>query len=79
MVILPVCIWSGSCVAWITFRAAIYELVEDEDVNSAWDFSDEPGHPVELLQRQILPQRSGYLVSLSESFFARRFWHCFQP
>lgn len=71
MVIQPVCIWSGSDLAWITVGAAIYELVEDEDVNSARDCADEPGHPVELLQREILPQCSGCVVCFWNPLFAR--------
>lgn len=64
MVVQPVCVWSGSYLAWIPFRASIHELFEDEDVYSTRDFSDEPGHFAELLQRAILSQRSGRLVSV---------------
>ena len=52
-----------SDLARITFGAAVHELVEDEDVDSAGNFADEPGHPVELLQREILSERPGRVVS----------------
>lgn len=56
-------IWCGSRVARIVLRAAVHELVEDEDVDSARDLVDEPGHRVELLQREILSERAGCVVS----------------
>jgi hypothetical protein len=63
-------VWSGSCVARIAFGAAVHELVEDEDVDSAGDIPDESGHPVELFQCQILPQRAGCVVSAANPFGA---------
>lgn len=63
MVVLPVQLRSGFDLARITVGAAVHELVKDEDVDSAGDQSDEPGYLVELLQREILPERSGCVVS----------------
>lgn len=74
MVVLPVCIRSGSSLAWITFRAAVLEFIEDEDVNSAWDNANELGDFVELLQRSILSERSGCLVSVGIRPVQRYSW-----
>lgn len=55
-------IWSRSCVAWYPERAAVPKLAEDENVNTARSFSNEPRNHNELLQCNILQIECKYMV-----------------